>query len=68
VPFVRVDMKDGRSPDQVRDLHRRLADVISEVLEVPVTQVRTYITQFPASAWGIGGVPADPIDQLIDNA
>jgi 4-oxalocrotonate tautomerase len=56
MPLVRVDMLEGRSPEAVEELHRRLAELVSEVLDTPIERVRTYITQFPPEAWGIGGV------------
>ncbi|WP_164861450.1 tautomerase family protein [Microbacterium sp. CPCC 204701] len=55
---MRVDLKEGRTPAQIEELHRRLATVVSEIVEVPLDSVRTYITQFPATAWGVGGVPS----------
>ena len=59
MPFVRVDLRRGRSPEQIRELHRRLAEVVAEVVNAPIGSVRTYITEFPHSAWGIGGVVQD---------
>jgi 4-oxalocrotonate tautomerase len=59
VPLVRVDIMEGRPPEMIRELHERLAALVSEVLDTPIERVRTYITQFPPEAWGIGGVPAD---------
>jgi len=59
VPLVRVDIMEGRPPEMIRELHERLAALVAEVLDTPIERVRTYITQFPPQAWGIGGVPAD---------
>jgi 4-oxalocrotonate tautomerase len=59
VPLVRVDIMEGRPPEMIRELHQRLAALVAEVLDTPIERVRTYITQFPPQAWGIGGVPAD---------
>ena len=59
MPLVRVDIMEGRPPEMIRELHQRLAELVSEVLDTPIERVRTYITQFPPQAWGIGGVPAD---------
>lgn len=58
MPLVRIDIMEGRPPEQIEELHRRVAELVSEVLEAPIDRVRTYITQFPAEAWGIGGVTA----------
>ena len=59
MPLVRIDIMEGRPPEMVRELHERVAALVAEILDTPVERVRTYITQFPPHAWGIGGVPAD---------
>jgi 4-oxalocrotonate tautomerase len=58
MPLVRVDLMEGRPPEVIEELHRRLAELVAEVVDTPIERVRTYITQFPPEAWGIGGVPA----------
>jgi 4-oxalocrotonate tautomerase len=59
MPLVRIDLMEGRSPEQIQELHARVAALVAEILDTPIGRVRTYITQFPPQAWGIGGVPAD---------
>ena len=59
MPLVRIDIMAGRPPETVRELHGRVAELVAEILGTPVEQVRTYITQFPPHAWGLGGIPAD---------
>ena len=59
MPLVRIDIMEGRPPELIRELHERVAALVAEVLDTPIERVRTYITQFPPHAWGIGGVPAD---------
>ncbi len=59
MPLVRIDIMEGRTPEQIRALHERVAAVVAEILESPIERVRTYVTQFPPHAWGIGGVSAD---------
>ena len=58
MPLVRVDIMEGRPPEMIEELHRKLAELVAETLDTPIERVRTYITQFPPEAWGIGGVPA----------
>jgi 4-oxalocrotonate tautomerase len=58
MPLVRVDIMEGRPPEMIQELHRKLAELVAETLDTPIERVRTYITQFPPEAWGIGGVPA----------
>ena len=59
MPLVRIDIMEGRPPEKIRELHGRVAALVAEILDTPIERVRTYITQFPPKAWGIGGVPAD---------
>jgi len=58
MPLVRIDIMDGRPPEVIEELHARVAALVSEILDAPIERVRTYITQFPAESWGIGGVSA----------
>ena len=59
MPLVRIDLMEGRPPEVIEELHARVAQLVAEVVDTPIDRVRTYITQFPPEAWGIGGVPAD---------
>lgn len=61
MPLVRIDIMEGRTPEQIRALHERVAAVVAEILDTPIDRIRTYVTQFPPQAWGIGGVPADVV-------
>jgi 4-oxalocrotonate tautomerase len=58
MPLVRIDLMEGRPPEVIEELHARVAQLVAEVVDTPLDRVRTYITQFPPEAWGIGGVPA----------
>ena len=58
MPLVRIDLMEGRPPEVIEELHARVAQLVAEVVDTPIERVRTYITQFPPEAWGIGGVPA----------
>jgi 4-oxalocrotonate tautomerase len=58
MPLVRIDLMEGRPPEMIRELHERVAALVAEITGSPIERVRTYITQFPPHAWGIGGVPA----------
>lgn len=59
MPLVRIDLMEGRPPEMIRELHERVAALVAEITGSPIDRIRTYITQFPPHAWGIGGVPAD---------
>lgn len=57
MPLVRIDILEGRPPEMRAELHRRVAELVAEVLDTPIERVRTYITEIPPEGWGIGGVP-----------
>ncbi|MBV9920800.1 MAG: tautomerase family protein [Pseudonocardia sp.] len=59
MPLVRIDIVEGRPRESIAELHRRVALLVAEVLDSPLDRVRTYITEIPASHWGIGGTSAD---------
>jgi 4-oxalocrotonate tautomerase len=59
MPLVRIDILEGRQPEQIRELHRRVAALVAEILDTPIERVRTYVTEIPPQNWGIAGVPAD---------
>jgi 4-oxalocrotonate tautomerase len=58
MPLVRIDIMEGRPPEVIEELHDRVAHLVAEILDAPIERIRTYVTQFPPEAWGIGGVPA----------
>jgi 4-oxalocrotonate tautomerase len=58
MPLVRIDLMEGRPPEVIEELHERVAQLVAEIVDTPIERVRTYVTQFPPEAWGIGGVPA----------
>lgn len=58
MPLVRIDIMEGRPAEVIEELHTRVAALVAEILDAPIERIRTYITQFPADAWGIGGVSA----------
>lgn len=58
MPLVRIDLMEGRSPEVIAELHARVAALVAEITGSPIDRIRTYVTEMPATHWGIGGVPA----------
>lgn len=56
MPFIRIDMAEGRSPEVHEELHARVAALVAEITGAPLSTVRTYITDIPVENWGIAGV------------
>lgn len=61
MPFIRVDMLEGRTPEQKRALIRELSETASRVLDTPIDRVRVLINEIPKTHWGIGGKPVSEI-------
>lgn len=56
MPMIRVDLIEGRTPEQHRQLIKRLSEVTAEVLDTPIERVRVCVNEVPPTHWGIGGV------------
>lgn len=61
MPFVRIDLLEGRPPELLERLIERVSATVSETLDTPIDRVRVVISEVPAHLWGIGGVPASRI-------
>lgn len=55
--ILRLTMMEGRTPDQKRELIRRLSASASERLGVPLADVRMTVQEVPASNWAVAGIP-----------
>ncbi|RDW20120.1 4-oxalocrotonate tautomerase [Oceanobacillus arenosus] len=55
MPFIQVNIIEGRSPEKKERLIRELTDLTSEVLEAPVENVRVMINELKPEHWGIAG-------------
>ncbi len=57
-PLITIELLDGRPGELLLRIMAELSALVAEILEIPVGQTRALIWEFPASHWGIGGVPA----------
>lgn len=66
MPIVIVNIKEGRSVEQKREMARRVTQVISETMEVKTSAVRIIINEMKNENFAIGGtlVCDDPAMQL----
>ena len=39
MPLVRVDIMEGRPPEMIEELHRKLAELVAETLDTPIDRV-----------------------------
>ena len=57
MPFVQVQMIEGKTDEQKRQLIAGLTETIATVLGIHHDGVRVILYDIPSSHYGIGGVP-----------
>ncbi|WHY69644.1 2-hydroxymuconate tautomerase [Neobacillus sp. SuZ13] len=55
MPFIQINILKGRSPEKKERLIKEVSDLVSEVLESPVQNVRVMINEVEPEHWGIAG-------------
>lgn len=55
MPFIQINILEGRTPEKKERLICEVSDLVSEVLEAPIESVRVMINEMPAEHWGIAG-------------
>lgn len=55
MPFVQINILEGRTPEQKETLIEKTTDLIQEVLGSPRTAVRVMINEMKPEHWGIAG-------------
>lgn len=55
MPFIQINILEGRSPEKKERLIREITDVTAEVLDAPVESVRVLIQEVSPEHWGIAG-------------
>lgn len=56
MPIVNLQILEGRSNKQVKEVIQNITDTVSATLEVPKERVRVLVTEVPKTHWGTGGV------------
>ncbi len=57
MPFITVEMIEGRTAEQKETLIRLLTDAAITALGSPPETVRVLLHENSAANWGVGGVP-----------
>jgi 4-oxalocrotonate tautomerase len=55
MPFVQIQMLEGRDDEKKRRLIAAVTNAICETLEAPPESVRIVLTDVPKTHWGVGG-------------
>jgi 4-oxalocrotonate tautomerase len=55
MPFVQIQMLEGRDDEKKRQLIVAVTNAICETLAAPPESVRVVLTDVPKTHWGVGG-------------
>jgi 4-oxalocrotonate tautomerase len=61
MPIIQVQILDGRTDEQIRDLIFCLTDSTVKSLNVKSEQVRVIVNVIPNKHWGVGGIVKDEL-------
>ncbi len=61
MPFVHIDVLEGRSPEMLETMIERVSQAVAESLDTPIDRVRVMVNEIPPHLWGIGGIPASKV-------
>lgn len=58
LPFIQIQIIEGRPQEKINALLKNVTETVSETLEAPKENVRVIVTEVPKTHWGIGGKSA----------
>ncbi|WP_338452224.1 4-oxalocrotonate tautomerase [Niallia oryzisoli] len=61
MPFIQINIMEGRPPEKITELISNVTDTVSETLGAPKQNIRVLVTEMPKTHWGIAGVPASDL-------
>jgi len=67
MPFIQINILEGRSPEKKEKLIREVSDVVAKVLEAPIGNIRVLIQEMPQEHWGIAGESVKKRNQTTSN-
>ena len=57
MPFVHIDMMEGRSKDKVERMMSAVSEAIADTLEAPIETVRVFVNEMEPHQYAVGGKP-----------
>ncbi|WP_134704214.1 4-oxalocrotonate tautomerase [Ammoniphilus sp. YIM 78166] len=61
MPIINIQIAQGRTEEQIKELIQNLTNTASETLGAPKQNVRVIVTEVPKTHWGIGGTAMSDI-------
>lgn len=59
MPIVQIQLLEGRSIEQKKNIISEVTDAIVKSADVPKENIRVIITEIPHTHWGTGGKTKD---------
>lgn len=56
-PLIKISLMEGRTLEMLHRLVAEMSTLVAEILDIPISQTRVFLTEIPATHWVIGGVP-----------
>ncbi|WP_442599773.1 4-oxalocrotonate tautomerase [Neobacillus sp. D3-1R] len=61
MPIIQVQILEGRTDEQVKELIKDLTTSTVKCLGVRADQVRVVVNEVPKKFWGVGGITKDEL-------
>lgn len=61
MPIVHIQLLEGRPPEKVEEVIRKVTETLSATLDSLKENVRVLVTEVSKSHWGIGGTPVSKL-------
>lgn len=61
LPIINVQLMEGRSPEKIEDMLKKVTDTVSESLDAPRENIRVIVQEVPKTHWAIGGNTAEKL-------
>lgn len=59
MPWVQINLLEGRSLEKKHKLHKLVNAAIAEALEIPPDAIKIQLIDMPQSHYSVGGIPND---------
>ncbi|AEJ38842.1 4-oxalocrotonate tautomerase family enzyme [Sulfobacillus acidophilus TPY] len=56
MPLIHIELLDGRTSEQKRQLIREVTEAVHRTIGAPTENIRVILTEVPFDHWAVGGV------------
>lgn len=55
MPFIHIQILEGRPEEKVNKLIKNVTQTVSDTLDAPKQNIRVVVTEVPKNRWSVGG-------------